>query len=213
MMPKYGGDLFDWIYNSNLRRTDEMVVARYSRELCEAVDFLQTNKPLNTDVVVIHRDIKPQNIFLENKKGILSLVLGDFGSACYARLNEHGHVERRSTLAGTPGYIAPEVVDRIGQGYDMLADNFAVGCTMYEMLEGKEAFKLRNRSRLTREEVAETCRESFLNGRKDYDIATKGAKDLVEKLLRRVDENPPRISMQEALQHSFLNPGARIASI
>lgn len=72
---------------------------------------------------IIHRDIKPQNIFL-NEFG--NYKLGDFG---IARMMDH---KTRATITGTPDYMAPEV--RLGKPYDASADQYSLGMMMYWIL-------------------------------------------------------------------------------
>ncbi|KAI9070573.1 hypothetical protein K1719_047464 [Acacia pycnantha] len=54
--------------------------------------------------VVIHRDIKPANVLIDND---MNARLGDFG---LAKLCDHGNDPKTSHVAGTPGYIDPEIV-------------------------------------------------------------------------------------------------------
>ncbi len=81
---------------------------------------------------VIHRDIKPDNIFaLENG----NVKVTDFG---IAKLHMVKGVTQTGMITGTPNYIAPEVVrDR---PYDHRVDIFALGVTLYELMAGVPAF-------------------------------------------------------------------------
>lgn len=83
---------------------------------------------------VIHRDVKPGNILLEEQ--LERVKLTDFGVARAATdnvdLTSHG------LAVGTPGYMAPEQVR--GQAVDARADLFGLGCAMYAMVAGHSPF-------------------------------------------------------------------------
>ena len=81
---------------------------------------------------VVHRDLKPHNIFLL-ATGQVKLL--DFG---LARVAGWARLTAQSTVMGTPGYIAPELLG--GTGADARADIYALGATYYELLTGKRAF-------------------------------------------------------------------------
>jgi tetratricopeptide (TPR) repeat protein len=84
---------------------------------------------------VIHRDLKPNNLFLV--AGDLGQVkLLDFG---IARLGSATRITRTGMVMGTPGYIAPEQA-RSDQPLDARADVFSLGCVLYECLTGRPAF-------------------------------------------------------------------------
>jgi serine/threonine protein kinase len=77
---------------------------------------------------MIHRDIKPGNIFLTRNRDVR---IADFGLAKIltqpsAKLTDTG------TVMGTPSYLAPEVIR--GEDADHRADIYALGCMLYEML-------------------------------------------------------------------------------
>ncbi|TLM98838.1 MAG: hypothetical protein FDZ75_01450 [Actinobacteria bacterium] len=80
---------------------------------------------------VIHRDIKPDNIFLLRSG---RLKLADFGVAHLAT----GGRTQIGTVIGTPGYMSPEQV--LGQPVDGRSDLFSVGVVAYEMLVGYNPF-------------------------------------------------------------------------
>jgi len=84
---------------------------------------------------VIHRDMKPANILI-NEEGLVKVV--DFGIAAAAR-NSETRLTKTGTLVGTPTYIAPEQV--LGKPVDNRTDIYSLGIIMYEMLSGKPPYQ------------------------------------------------------------------------
>jgi hypothetical protein len=84
--------------------------------------------------VVIHRDIKTSNVLLDNE---MNGRLGDFG---LARLHNHGTDAHTTHLAGTWGYIAPELA-RLGRA-TKATDVFAFGVFMLEVACGRRPIEV-----------------------------------------------------------------------
>ena len=79
---------------------------------------------------IIHRDIKPENILLKTKeKENIQIKIADFGLACY----EDG-AYGISNIAGTPLYMAPEIVQKLG--YNHSCDIWSIGIMLYLFLCG-----------------------------------------------------------------------------
>lgn len=85
---------------------------------------------------VVHRDVKPSNLFLVGKDPERTKVL-DFG---IARDSSHAQtMTQTGTLLGTVGYMAPEQA-RGESSIDARADVFGLGCVLFECLTGRPAF-------------------------------------------------------------------------
>jgi serine/threonine-protein kinase len=87
-------------------------------------------------VGVIHRDLKPGNVFVVRlRDGTSFPKLLDFG---FARRGEVGARVRQTSVAGTPLYIAPEQAR--GDAIGPQADLYSFGCLAFEMLSGRPPF-------------------------------------------------------------------------
>jgi serine/threonine-protein kinase len=85
---------------------------------------------------VVHRDIKPQNLFLAQRgSGAESWMVLDFG---VARVADSSGTLTEGHVVGTPGYMSPE--QALGQGGDLRADLFALGAVAYRALTGSMPF-------------------------------------------------------------------------
>jgi serine/threonine-protein kinase len=88
---------------------------------------------------VVHRDLKPQNLFLTEDNG---LKLLDFGVAmALADVASEAREKRQKGFAifGTPEYMSPEQV--AGEAVDGRCDLYALGCVLYELATGTRPFE------------------------------------------------------------------------
>jgi len=91
---------------------------------------------------IIHRDMKPENVFLITKGGSNDFVkLLDFGIAKVQGVGGEDAPKLTQTgmIFGTPEYMAPEQAE--GKVCDLRADLYAVGCVMYHMIAGQAPFQ------------------------------------------------------------------------
>jgi len=91
------------------------------------------------DAGVLHRDLKPHNILLEQVDGRWIPKVTDFGLAKVMIEEMAASSTRTNVTMGTPGYMAPEQV-RDAAKADERTDVFALGAILHELLTGKVAF-------------------------------------------------------------------------
>lgn len=125
-----GGDLGGKIQRQRQRRTlfKAERITQWFHEMCEAMQYCH-------ELNVVHRDIKPQNIFIAIDG---TIKMGDFGIA--VQLNSTGSFAK--TVIGTPTYMAPEVIRE--EPYNHKSDVWSLGCVLYEMCTLRPAFNGRN---------------------------------------------------------------------
>ncbi|MGZ8379671.1 MAG: RCC1 domain-containing protein [Gemmatirosa sp.] len=96
---------------------------RVVRDVAEALAYAHARG-------VVHRDVKPENIFLDEESG--RAMLSDFG---IARSDEHDSMTMTGTALGTPFYMSPEQVE--GGALDGRSDLYSLGLVAWEMLTGR----------------------------------------------------------------------------
>lgn len=85
------------------------------------------------DAHIIHRDVKPANILLDDDR---NAYLSDFGLA--KRLRFEAHISEPDTIIGSPAYQAPEQI--LGEDLTPSTDVYALGLTLYQTLTGQHPF-------------------------------------------------------------------------
>lgn len=88
---------------------------------------------------LIHRDLKPGNILLQMSAGQWIPKVTDFGLAKMMEGSENLSKTRSGVAMGTPSYMSPEQI-RDAKNVDQRTDVFALGCILYELFTGAQAF-------------------------------------------------------------------------
>jgi serine/threonine protein kinase/tetratricopeptide (TPR) repeat protein len=90
---------------------------------------------------VVHRDVKPENVLLDQTTG--RALLADFGIARAVAVDSGGSSTGQGVAVGTPVYMSPE--QAAGEEIDSRSDLYALGIVAYEMLAGHPPFQGPNR--------------------------------------------------------------------
>lgn len=137
------------------RLEGETLSARLRRDgPLPAADALAIARPLFAALAaahgagVVHRDIKPGNVFLSGDR----VVLTDFG---LARMEDITRLTRTGQLMGTLDYMSPEQCE--GAGVDLRTDLYAAGIVLYEMLAGDPPFRQASPGAVLRGHLSETA--------------------------------------------------------
>lgn len=130
-----GGSMFyamEYVKGTNLRhlmRKGDMTPRQMLTIVTQICDALQYSHHKG----VIHRDVKPANILIDEQGNV---KVADFGLAKKLGLDADGQgLTSASDALGTPDYIAPEAMTR-DQHVDHRADIYSLGVMLYEMLTG-----------------------------------------------------------------------------
>lgn len=138
-------------------------------------------------------DLKPENLLYLTSAPDSSLVLADFGIA--KMLDSKDGV--LSTMAGSFGYAAPEIMLKRGHGKPV--DMWSLGVITYTLLCGYSPFRSENV-----QDLIEECRSGRIvfHGRYWKDVSEE-AKDFINNLLQ--PDPDKRLASEQALQHIWLS--------
>jgi len=203
-----GGELFDIIADNG--HLSERNAAQVLKEIIVAVRYLHSNG-------IVHCDIKPENILCTTKTWPLNIKLCDFGLANITNRgtgntngaantanddtangngNSNGGSGDLTSMIGTPGYCAPEVVCK--KNYGAPVDMWAIGVILYILLSGRMPFY----GRSDVETLRRTALGQYSFPEREWANISEDAKSLVKGLLQL---NPAkRLTAEAALHHGWL---------
>ena len=119
------GNIYNLIPKDKTKKLSAQVVASIMKDVISAVYFLHNMHP-----PIIHRDIKPENVLLAEGR---VAKLTDFGWSNYMQGDE-----KRTTVCGTPIYLAPEIINETG--HDERVDIWCIGVLLFELCTGNVPF-------------------------------------------------------------------------
>ncbi|MCE9529939.1 MAG: serine/threonine protein kinase [Planctomycetes bacterium] len=125
VMPLLRGQSLEQLLNSSEKILPLAQILRIGRDTAAGLSAAHERG-------LIHRDIKPGNLWLEESNGRVKVL--DFGLAC-VRADE---TAASTGISGTPGYLAPE--QALGESVDHRADLFSLGCVLYRIATGSRPF-------------------------------------------------------------------------
>ncbi|KAL4158902.1 hypothetical protein PRNP1_004676 [Phytophthora ramorum] len=180
-----GKELYEHLYQER-REFSESDVRKIIRALLRALAFLHSN-------FITHRDLKLENLLLENADSPGSLRLCDFGLSTRFKRGE-----KLVKPLGTIDYVAPEVLDG---DYNEKCDLWSVGVLCFELLTGVSPFHA-----ATIDETMGNIYDGVLIF--ENEVWSKFSPSSILFIKSLVKENvDQRLSAEQALEHKWLNEG------
>ena len=191
----YGGAVLDAILKMKDERYTEAEAKVVVQRTLTGIDYMHQN-------LVVHRDLKLENLLLKRDDDLSSVVIVDFGLAKRCRDKTGGQAALPhakgvdDSAVGTPVYAAPEVVDQ--KSYGAAVDMWSLGVITYILLTGamprdlwKSALKY---GRVVEADFGFDCYE--------WDTVSSKARDFVQGCLTYRPGN--RLSAADALHHPWM---------
>ena len=173
-----GGNLYSLVPKRGRSKITMQQAVSIIKDVISALYYLHHMNP-----PIIHRDIKPENILIDEG---MRAKLSDFGWSNYL-IGDY----KRTTICGTPIYLAPEIINNIG--HDEKIDIWCLGVLIFELTTGKAPWKGDDVKT-----VKHNISQLNINWPKNMD---KDTRDLVSKILRYMPEERP--SLRQILMHPF----------
>lgn len=193
-----GGELFDRIVEEAEKHGegqafDEKGAATYMQQILGAMRYLHAQN-------FVHRDIKPENFLLSTPQADAVIKVIDFG---LAKEFASGSKDLMRTKAGTPYYVAPQV---LAGAYCEKADIWSCGVIAYILLCGYPPFHGD-----TDEQILRRVRHgSFDFPSPDWDAVSSEGKDFITRMLTMKEDDRP--SAEDLLAHPWLTKEAEKVS-
>jgi len=183
-----GGELFDKIISAG--HFTELQCAIIMKQMLRCIYYLHDNG-------IMHRDLKPENfLFVEKDEPVekSTLKIIDFGLSCKFVPGDF-----KSTKAGTPYYVAPQV---LAGKYDQGCDVWSCGIIMYIMLCGYPPFYGENDTDV----LAKVRIGTFTFVQADWKHVSTDATELITKMLKK--DPAQRFTAAQSLEHTWIRDKA-----
>ena len=180
-----GGDIYNKIQNQKGEYFNEEQILNWFVQILLGLDYIHKNN-------IIHRDIKPQNIFIKKKHII---CIGDFG---IAKIINQIQTQTMTSIIGTPLYMSPESFNEPNSKY-FESDIWSTGCCLYEICNLKHAFGA-DRWELVFNKVR-TGKHQPVNKKYSSEL-----RDIIDSMLNVKPINRPTIP--KLLKSAFIRPKA-----
>ena len=174
-----GGNVYNLVPKNGIKTVSTKTIVSIMKDVISAVYFLHHMNP-----PIIHRDIKPENVVLDQN---MRAKLTDFGWSNYMQ----GDM-KRTTVCGTPVYLAPEIINN--RGHDEKVDIWCIGVLLFELLTGISPFQGNDV-----QTIKYNINRLNIAWQRDMD---RDAVDLIRRILKYNPEE--RISLEQMLLHPFI---------
>ncbi|GMF26069.1 unnamed protein product [Phytophthora lilii] len=181
-----GGELYDRVVQRG--KYSERDAANIMRQLMSALQALHAHN-------ILHLDIKPENILFSSEDPDSKILLTDFGLARMIN-GKQNPLEQGKSMAGTIGYMAPEVIS--SHTYSEAADVFSAGVILFILLVGYPPFFGDSEVEI----LLKIARGDFTFDPQDWAHVSGSAKELVARMLEVRAQD--RITVDEVLAHPWI---------